>query len=133
MKFISEINSGENRPDGTGWVGFNEIISIFKNIKSKVEEIKTENKQELDDAYEAHIQTEEDFKNSLEVTYQDLLDPNDPYSDIIFPVNYCFRMIQESTLNLLDVGALDVLYNYGPVTNEEKLLYKLNEQYDAIT
>ena len=42
MKFISEINSGEHRPDGTGWVGFNEIISIFKNIKSKVEEIKTE-------------------------------------------------------------------------------------------
>jgi len=133
MKFISEINSGEHRPDGTGWVGFNEIISTFKNIKSKVEEIKTDNKPELDEAYGNHTQAEENFKNSLEVTYGELLDPDDPYSDIIFPVDLCFRMIQQDTTNLLDVGALDVLYNYGPVTNDEKFLYQLDEQYNTIT
>lgn len=133
MKFISEINSGENRVDGSGWVGFNEIISIFNNIKSKVDEVKTESKTELDTIYATNVEKEENFKNSLETTYGELLDPDDPFSDIIFPVTLCFRITQENTFNLLDVGALDVLYNYGPVNNNEKFLYKLNENYDMLT
>ena len=133
MKFISEISIGENRNDGTGWVGFNSIISVFNNIKSKVEEIKTNDKDDLDNIYSEYLEKKETFKTSLEDTYEQLLDPNDPFSDIIFPPEYCFRITQENTINLIDVGALDVLYNYGPINNDEKFLYKLNEYYDTIT
>ena len=133
MKFISEISSGENRPEGVKWIGFTDIISIFDNITLKVGEIKTGKQNDLNIMFNTYLEKKENFKNSLEETYQELMDPNDPFSDIIFDPTLCFHIIQESTLNVLDVGALDILYNYGPVTNNEKFLYKLNEKYDEMT
>ena len=131
MKFISEINSGENRQEGIKWIGFKNIISTFNNITSKVEEIKTDKQEELNTTYNNYIEKKENFKNSIEETYQELVDPNDPLSDIIFDPQLCFHIIQEGTINTLDVGAIDILYNYGPVSNDEKFLYELNEEYDS--
>ena len=51
MKFVSEISIGENRNDGTEWPGFTKILLTFNNIVNKVEEIKRENKTELDMIY----------------------------------------------------------------------------------
>ena len=133
MKFISEISIGENRNDGTEWPGFTKILLTFNNIVNKVEEIKRENKTELDMIYNTKNEKKEKFKNASQETYQDLLDKKDPFSDILFDPEYCFHIIQENTINVLDVGALDILYNYGPYTNDEKFLYKLNDQYDTIT
>ena len=133
MKFISEINNGENRKEGINWVGFSEIVNTFDNIKAKVEELKEEIENELNTAFDEYLEAKKNFKVSLQETYEELRDPNDPFSDIIFDPILCFQIIQESTLNVLDVGALDILYNYGPVTNDEKFLYQLNEKYDTIT
>ena len=133
MKFISEISVGENRPKGIKWIGFKKIINKFDNIKTKVAQIKAQKETDLNDAYNTYIEQKDNFKSALEETYQELLDQNDPYSPIIFPPELCFHIIQENTLNVLDVGAIDILYNYGPVTNDEKFLYKLNEKYDSMT
>ena len=133
MKFISEISVGENRPKGIKWIGFKKIINKFDNIKTKVAQIKAQKETDLNNAYYTYIEQKDNFKNTLEETYQELLDQNDPYSPIIFPPELCFHIIQENTLNVLDVGAIDILYNYGPVTNDEKFLYKLNEKYDSMT
>ena len=133
VKFISEISNGENRQEGIKWIGFKKIISTFNNITSKVEEIKTAKQTELNNVYNNYLQKKSNFKNSLDETYDELLDPDDPFSDIIFPPEMCLHIIQESTINVLDVGAIDILYNYGPVTNDEKFLYELNENYDAKT
>ena len=133
MKFISEISNGENRPEGIKWTGFKKIISTFNNITSKVEEIKTAKQEALNTAYNNYLEKKQDFKNSLEDTYNELMDPDDPFSDIIFAPEMCFHIIQETTINVLDVGAIDILYNYGPVTNNDKFLYELNEKYDIKT
>jgi len=133
MKFISEISVGEKRPKGIKWIGFKKIINKFDNIKIKVAQIKAQKETDLNNAYKTYIKQKDNFKNTLEETYQELLDQNDPYSPIIFPPELCFHIIQENTLNVLDVGAIDILYNYGPVTNDEKFLYKLNEKYDSMT
>ena len=132
MKFISEISSGENRPEGINWIGFKKIINKFDNIKTKVAQIKSQKQTELDDVYSNYINKKENLKNIMEKTYQELLDPNDPFSPIIFQPELCFQIIQENTLYTLDIGAIDVLYNYGPVTNDEKFLYKLNEKYSSM-
>ena len=132
MKFISEISSGENRPEGINWIGFKKIINKFDNIKTKVAQIKSQKQTELNEAYSNYITKKENLKNVMEETYQELLDPNDPFSPIIFQPELCFQIIQENTLYTLDIGAIDVLYNYGPVTNDEKFLYKLNEKYSSM-
>ena len=132
MKFISEINTGENRKKGIKWVGFSEIINLLDCIKTKVEEVKEEKEVDLNNIYNNYLEKKEIFKNSMDETYQELLDPNDPFSDILFAPEFCFHIIQENTINILDVGFLDIFYNYGPVTDDDKFLYKLNEKYDSI-
>ena len=122
----------KKRPEGINWIGFKKIINKFDNIKTKVAQIKTQKQTELDDVYSNYINKKENLKNIMEKTYQELLDPNDPFSPIIFQPELCFQIIQENTLYTLDIGAIDVLYNYGPVTNDEKFLYKLNEKYSSM-
>jgi len=133
MKFVSEIKIGENRNNETKWVGFTEILSLFTNLTNKVSELKSSSEEELIKVYNTHNEKKTAFKKSLEETYEELTDPDDPFSDIIFAPELCFYIIQENTINSLDVGALDILYDYGPVTNNEKFLYELNEKYDEIT
>ena len=133
MKFVSEIDTGENRRENPKWVGFNKIIKIFNDIKTNTAEIKTQKETELNNAYNEYQLKKENFIQSLGDSYNYFVDKNDPFSPIIFDKDYCFQIIQENTIKTLDVGVLDILYNFGPVTNDEKFLYQLKEEYDTMT
>ena len=133
MKFISEINSGENRQNEVEWIGFDGISTTFENIKNKVNAIKDEKEVELNDIYTELTVLKENFPNILKDSYTQMLDPYDPDSPLIFDTQYLVHLGQENTLNSLDVGVIDVLYNYGPLRTDEKFLYKLNEQYEQMT
>ena len=133
MKFISEINTGENKRNENRWIGFEEIKNIFDNIKNTIDRIKTETETELNDNYDLLTFQKQQFPESLKETYTTMLDPNDPDSPLIFDTTYLTYIIREGTLRDLDVGVLDILYNYGPITKDETFLYQLNEQYKLMT
>ena len=133
MKFISEINTGEKKNDTVKWVGFDEILKTFENIKNKINKIKTETQNDLNHNYDLLTEKKEQFPITLKNTYTDMLDPMDPDSPLIFDTIFLTHIIEEGTLNNLDVGVLDILYNYGPMNKDEKFLYQLNEQYELMT
>jgi len=133
MKFISEINTGENKSDKSRWRGFDEILKTFDEIKSKIDRVQTETKDELDQYYNDLTIKKIEFPETLTQTYKELVDPNDPSSPIIFDPRYTVQFIKEDTFNTLDVGALDILYNYGPINQDDKFLFLLNEQYKKMT
>ena len=133
MKFISEINIGENKQNDLRWLGFEEIIKIFDNIKEKVNEIKTNTQNYLNNNYDLLTEKKEEFPNTISETYTSMLDPNDPDSPLIFDEKYLTHIIREETLDKLDVGVFDLLYEYGPMKTDEKFLYKLREQYQSMT
>lgn len=133
MKFISEINSGENKSDKSRWRGFDEILKTFDEIKSKIDRVQTETKDQLDQYYNDLTDKKTQFPETLTQTYKDLVDPNDPSSPIIFDPIYTVKFIREDTTSTLDIGALDILYNYGPINKDEKFLFLLNEQYKKMT
>ena len=133
MKFISEINTGEKKNDTVKWVGFDEILKTFENIKNKINKIKTETQNDLNHNYDLLTAKKEQFPITLKNTYTEMLDPMDPDSPLIFDTIFLTHIIEEGTLNNLDVGVLDILYNYGPMNKDEKFLYQLNEQYELMT
>ena len=133
MKFFSEINSGENRQNDVKWLGFKEIERTFENIKNKINEIKEEKEVELNEKYMELNENKEEFISYLTESYKSMLDPFDPDSPIIFDIKYLVYIGQENTLDKLDIGVIDVLYNYGPLKTDGKFLYKLNEQYELMT
>lgn len=133
MKFISEINIGEKRENEVKWLGFEEIGKIFEKIKNKINEIKTQTEIELNANYEELINQKENFPISIKDTYEDMLDPFDSDSPLIFDEKYLIHIIREDTLDKLDVGVLDILYNYGPMKTDDTFLYLLNEQYTVMT
>lgn len=133
MKFISEINSGENKSDKSRWRGFDEILKTFDEIKSKIDRVQTQTKEQLDQYYTDLSDKKTQFPETLTQTYKDLVDPNDPSSPIIFDPRYTVQFIREDTTSTLDIGALDILYNYGPINKDEKFLFLLNEQYKKMT
>ena len=133
MKFISEINTGEKKNDTVKWVGFDEILKTFENIKNKINKIKTETQNDLNHNYDLLTEKKEQFPITLKNTYTEMLDPMDPDSPLIFDTIFLTHIIEEGTLNNLDVGVLDILYNYGPMNKDEKFLYQLNEQYELMT
>ena len=132
MKFISEINGGEKR-DGVKWIGFGEILNTFEKIKTEINRIKTERETQLNEKYADLTELKEDFPEFIKGTYRDMLDPYDPDSPLIFDTSYLMQIMEEGTLNRVDVGVLDILYNYGPITNDERFLYQLNEQCNVLT
>ena len=133
MKFISEINTGEKKNDTVRWVGFDEILKTFEKIKNKINKIKTETQNDLNNNYDLLTVKKEQFPITLKETYTDMLDPMDPDSPLIFDTIFLTHIIEEGTLSNLDVGVLDILYNYGPMTKDDKFLYQLNEQYELMT
>lgn len=133
MKFISEINTGEKREGGVKWIGFEGVLNMFDKIKTKINAVKEEAENELNERYDILNTKKVDFKNNIAYTYQNMLDPRDPDSPLIFDTSYLFQIMEEGTLNRVDVGVLDILYNYGPITNEEKFLYQVYEQFNLMT
>ena len=133
MKFISEINTGEKKENATKWLGFEEISNVFENIKNKINKIKTDSENILNTKYDLLNTTKYKFPDNLKNTYKEMLDPDDPDSPLIFDTKYLIHIIREGTLNDLDVGVLDILYNYGPINKDEKFLYQLFEQYEQMT
>ena len=133
MKFISEINNGEKKQDDLRWIGFEEIIKILDKIKNKIDEIKVITENELNTNYVSLGEKKTNFPEIISLTYKEMLDPNDPDSPLIFDEKYLTHVMREDTLDQLDVGVLDVLYEYGPMKTDEKFLYKLNEQYETMT
>ena len=133
MKFISEINTGEKKENDIKWIGFEEIGKIFERIKNKINEIKTQTEIELNNNYEELLHQKEIFPITITDTYEDMLDPFDPDSPLIFDERYLIHIIREDTIDKLDVGVIDVLYNYGPNKTDDTFLYLLNEQYSLMT
>ena len=133
MKFISEINTGENKNVKSKWVGFDEILKTFEQINNRINTIKTDRESELNTTYETLTLKKEEFPENLTQSYKDLLDPVDPDSPLIFNPIYIMQIIREDTLDTLDVGVLDILYDYGPKNKDDKFLFLLNEQYKKMT
>ena len=133
MKFISEINTGEKKKDDLRWVGFEEILKTFDKIKDKINEIKTNTETELNNNYDILTIKKENFPDTIKETYTSMLDPFDPDSPLIFDTKYLTHVMREGTLDKLDFGVIDILYEYGPMKTDEKFLYKLYEQYKLMT
>ena len=129
MKFISEINTGEKKENDVKWLGFEEIGKIFEKIKNKINEIKTQTESELNSNYEELTHQKEIFPDIIEDTYENMLDPDDPDSPLIFDHKYLMHIIREDTIDKLDIGVIDVLYNYGPMKTDDTFLFLLNEEY----
>ena len=62
-----------------------------------------------------------------------MLDQSDEDSPLIFDEKYLMHIMREDTLDKLDVGVIDILYNYGPMKTDDTFLYLLNEQYSLMT
>ena len=133
MKFISEINTGEKKENDVKWLGFEEIGNIFEKIKNKIDEIKTRTETDLNNNYEELTNQKESFPDTITETYESMLDPFDPDSPLIFDEQYLVHIMREDTLDKLDVGVIDILYNYGPMKTDDTFLYLLYEQYSSMT
>ena len=132
MKFISEINNGEKK-DELSWIGFEKILKMFDKIKNKIQEIKIITENDLNANYDLLNEKKSNFPKTISDTYTSLLDPMDPDSPLIFDEKYLIHIMREDTLDKLDVGVIDVLYQYGPMKTDEKFLYKLLEEYQMMT
>lgn len=133
MKFISEISKGENRSNETSWIGFDGIVNIFDRIKNEINQIKTNTQTQLDNNYNTLQTKKENFPGVIQGTYNELLDPDEEDSPTIFNPIYLLELIQENTMDAIDIGVLDLMYNYGPMNEEGKFLYELMEQYNVAT
>ena len=127
LKFIYQIQNGEPKNEMPKWLGFDNISDVFDNISKKINTIRVNNKQTLNDNYISLNESRINFTYILNTTY-DYFIYNDDFNNSLK-----IDVIKEGTTDTHTNAILDLVYDYGPITEEGKFSYNVYNQYKTIT